>query len=153
MSNHQPKVAGHFACELDAKVEEMPDFEVTTFEKAKFPDEVLTYRDIVTAGRKIATGAAPGRDRQGRPVRRSDEEPSGIPLRLLRSLGHGCRGCSDRSPHQRLEAGLRAQGLQGKGDPLHERTDGERGRGHPGHSRPEGPRRGLQGGDGRPRDG
>ena len=54
MSNHQPKVAGHFACELDAKVEGMPDFEVTTFENRRFPDEVLTYRDIVTAGRKIA---------------------------------------------------------------------------------------------------
>ena len=54
MSNHQPKVAGHFACELDAKVEGMPDFEVTTFENAKYPDEVLTYRDIVTAGRKVA---------------------------------------------------------------------------------------------------
>jgi acyl-CoA synthetase (AMP-forming)/AMP-acid ligase II len=54
MSNHEPKVAGHFACELDAKVEGMPDFEVTTFENRRFPDEVLTYRDIVTAGRKIA---------------------------------------------------------------------------------------------------
>ena len=54
MSSHQPKVPGHFACELDAKAEEMPDFEVTTFENGTFPDEVLTYRDIVTAGRKVA---------------------------------------------------------------------------------------------------
>jgi crotonobetaine/carnitine-CoA ligase len=54
MSKHEPRVAGHFACELDAKVEEMPDFEVTTFENGQFPDEVLTYRDIVTAGRKLA---------------------------------------------------------------------------------------------------
>ena len=54
MSHHQPKVAGHLACELDAKAEAMPDFEVTTFENGSFPDEVLTYRDIVTAGRKIA---------------------------------------------------------------------------------------------------
>ena len=51
MSPHQPKVPGHFACELDVKAETMPDFRVMTFENGKFPDEVLTYRDIVTAGR------------------------------------------------------------------------------------------------------
>ena len=54
MSPHQPKVPGHFACELDVKAEDMPDFEVTTFENGNFPDEVLTYHDIVTAGRKVA---------------------------------------------------------------------------------------------------
>jgi crotonobetaine/carnitine-CoA ligase len=56
MSAHQPKVAGHFACELDAKAEEMPDFEITTFENGTFPDERLTYGHIVTAGRKLARG-------------------------------------------------------------------------------------------------
>ncbi len=54
MSAHEPKVVGHFACELDAKAESMPDFEVTTFENGEFQDEVLTYQDIVTAGRKLA---------------------------------------------------------------------------------------------------
>ncbi len=54
MSAQEPKVAGHFACELDAKVESMPDFEVTTFENGKFADEVLTYQSIVGAGRKLA---------------------------------------------------------------------------------------------------
>ncbi len=54
MSPHEPKVAGHFASEMDAKAEAMPDFEVTTFENGRFPEEVLTYKDIVTAGRKVA---------------------------------------------------------------------------------------------------
>lgn len=54
MSPSQPKVAGHFAYELDAKAESMPDFQVTTFENGAYPDEVLSYKDIVTAGRKIA---------------------------------------------------------------------------------------------------
>ena len=54
MSNHQPKVPGHFACELDAKAEGIPDFEVTTFDNSPFQDEVLTYKDIVLAGRKLA---------------------------------------------------------------------------------------------------
>jgi crotonobetaine/carnitine-CoA ligase len=55
MSTHQPKVPGHFACELDAKAEGLPDFQVTTFDNSPFPDEVLTYKDIVLAGRKLAS--------------------------------------------------------------------------------------------------
>jgi acyl-CoA synthetase (AMP-forming)/AMP-acid ligase II len=58
MSHHQPKVPGHLACELDAKAEEMPDFGISTFENGRFPDEVITYKDIVTAGRKVAAELA-----------------------------------------------------------------------------------------------
>ncbi len=54
MTEHKPKVAGHFAFELDAKAEEMPDFEVVTFENGPYPEEVLTYADLVTVGRKLA---------------------------------------------------------------------------------------------------
>jgi crotonobetaine/carnitine-CoA ligase len=53
MTSRAPKVAGHFAYELEAKAEGMPDFEVITFENGEFPDEILTYQSIVQAARKI----------------------------------------------------------------------------------------------------
>ncbi|MDJ0810408.1 MAG: AMP-binding protein [Desulfobacterales bacterium] len=48
------KVPGHFAFELESKAEAMPDFEIVTFEHPAHTDEVLTYRDIVMGGRKVA---------------------------------------------------------------------------------------------------
>ncbi|MFH0996236.1 MAG: AMP-binding protein [Pseudomonadota bacterium] len=48
------KVPGHFAHVLDAKAEETPDFKAVTFENGVHSSEVLTYADIVTAGRKLA---------------------------------------------------------------------------------------------------
>jgi len=50
----EPKVPGHIAYELDSRAESMPDFEVVTFENGQFPEEVLTYQDIVLGGRKLA---------------------------------------------------------------------------------------------------
>lgn len=48
------KVPGHFAYELEAKAAEMPDFPIVTFDNGDFEDEVLTYADIVSKGRKLA---------------------------------------------------------------------------------------------------
>ncbi|MBI5582656.1 MAG: AMP-binding protein, partial [Deltaproteobacteria bacterium] len=48
------KVPGHFAYELDAKAEGMPDFGIVTFENGSFPEEVITYGDIAIKGRKLA---------------------------------------------------------------------------------------------------
>lgn len=50
----EPKVPGHIAYELDSRAESMPDFNVVTFENGQFPEEVLTYQDIVLRGRKLA---------------------------------------------------------------------------------------------------
>lgn len=49
-----PKIPGHIAYELDSKAEDQPDFGVVNFENGSYPDEVLTYSDIVIRGRKIA---------------------------------------------------------------------------------------------------
>lgn len=48
------KILGIFAYELEAKAENKPDFKIMTFENGDYSDEVLTYADIVTNGRKIA---------------------------------------------------------------------------------------------------
>jgi crotonobetaine/carnitine-CoA ligase len=48
------KTPGHVAYELDNRAESNPEFEVLTFENGDSPDEVLTYKDIVLNGRKIA---------------------------------------------------------------------------------------------------
>ena len=50
----ESKVPGHFAFELEAKAESMPDFEVVTFENGPYADETITYADIVTNGGKLA---------------------------------------------------------------------------------------------------
>jgi acyl-CoA synthetase (AMP-forming)/AMP-acid ligase II len=50
----ESKVSGHIAYELDARAEDKPDFNVVTFENGDFPIEVLTYKDIVVSGRKLA---------------------------------------------------------------------------------------------------
>jgi crotonobetaine/carnitine-CoA ligase len=39
---------------MDAKAEEKPDFPVLTFDHSPYPDEVLTYSDLVLKGRKLA---------------------------------------------------------------------------------------------------
>jgi crotonobetaine/carnitine-CoA ligase len=49
----ESKIPGHIAYELDARAEDKPDFNVVTFENGDFPAEVLTYKDIVVAGRKL----------------------------------------------------------------------------------------------------
>ncbi len=49
-----PKVPGHIAYELDARAEDQPDFSVVTFENGPYPDEILTFQDIVVSGRKLA---------------------------------------------------------------------------------------------------
>ncbi|MFZ2630903.1 MAG: AMP-binding protein [Desulfosalsimonadaceae bacterium] len=48
------KIPGHIAYELDCRAENTPDFNVVTFENGDFAEEVLTYGDIVTQGRKVA---------------------------------------------------------------------------------------------------
>lgn len=48
------KIPGHLAYELEAKAEEMPEFGVVTFENGHYPDEVVTYADIVIKGRQLA---------------------------------------------------------------------------------------------------
>ncbi|MBU1169085.1 MAG: AMP-binding protein [Proteobacteria bacterium] len=48
------KIPGHIAHELDAKAETHPDFTVVTFENGIYPQESLTYSDIVVQGRKVA---------------------------------------------------------------------------------------------------
>ncbi len=48
------KIPGFFSYELDAKAEESPDVEIVTFENGAFDDEVLTYKKLVTNGRKLA---------------------------------------------------------------------------------------------------
>lgn len=51
----EPKVPGHIAYELDSRAETMPaDFNVVTFENGDFPEEPLTYQDIVRRGRILA---------------------------------------------------------------------------------------------------
>ena len=50
----ETKIPGHIAYELDSKAENTPDFKVVTFENGDFAEEVLTYGDIVTKGRKTA---------------------------------------------------------------------------------------------------
>lgn len=48
------KIPGHFAHELDARAEAMPDLGIVTFENGELPAEVVTYADIVRKGRKLA---------------------------------------------------------------------------------------------------
>ena len=50
----ESKAPGILAFDLDAKAEELPDFQVVTFDNSPFPDEVLTYSDIALRGRKLA---------------------------------------------------------------------------------------------------
>lgn len=42
------------AFDLDALAEDNPDFAVVTFDNTPYPDEVLTYADLVLKGRKLA---------------------------------------------------------------------------------------------------
>jgi len=51
----EPKVPGHIAYEIDARAESTPDLGIVTFENGEFPEEVLTYEDIVLRGRKLAS--------------------------------------------------------------------------------------------------
>ncbi|MGD0276233.1 MAG: AMP-binding protein [Syntrophales bacterium] len=48
------KVPGHFAYEIEAKAEDFPDFGIITFENDEYPEEIVSYKDIVSNGRKIA---------------------------------------------------------------------------------------------------
>ena len=48
------KIPGFFSYEVDAKAEENPGFEIITFENGNYADEVLTYKTIVSYGRKLA---------------------------------------------------------------------------------------------------
>lgn len=54
----ESRIPGHIARELDAKAEANPDFSVITFENGQYPEEVITYADIVTRGRKTARALA-----------------------------------------------------------------------------------------------
>lgn len=51
----QNKTTGNFAYQLEVKAEDKPDCKIMTFENGEYPDEVLTYGDIVTNGRKVTT--------------------------------------------------------------------------------------------------
>lgn len=48
------KLAGYFCFDMDARAEERPDFPVITFDNSPYPDEILTYSDLVLKGRKLA---------------------------------------------------------------------------------------------------
>jgi crotonobetaine/carnitine-CoA ligase len=50
----ESKMPGVFAFDMDAKAEELPDFPVLTFDHSPHSDEVFTYSDLVTQGRKLA---------------------------------------------------------------------------------------------------
>jgi len=51
----QNMIPGNFAYHLEAKAAEKPDFTIMTFENGEYPDEVLTYGNIVINGRKVIT--------------------------------------------------------------------------------------------------
>jgi len=53
-----PRTAGHFASELEAKAEKLPDTCIVIFENDSFPEEVLTYANMVKMGRKLARALA-----------------------------------------------------------------------------------------------
>ena len=48
------RIPGHIAFEMDIRAEITPDKQIVIFENDGYPDEVLTYSDIVVNGRKIA---------------------------------------------------------------------------------------------------
>ncbi len=50
----QSKLPGVMVFDMDAMAEEKPDFAVITFDNSPYPDEVLTYSDLVLKGRKLA---------------------------------------------------------------------------------------------------
>jgi len=50
----ESELPGVNAFDLDALAEENPDFPVVTFDNTPYPDEVLTYADLVLKGRKLA---------------------------------------------------------------------------------------------------
>ncbi|MBW1710630.1 MAG: AMP-binding protein [Deltaproteobacteria bacterium] len=50
----ESKAPGIMAFDIDAKAEENPEFEVITFDNSPYPDEILTYSDLVLKGRKLA---------------------------------------------------------------------------------------------------
>ncbi len=50
----QSKAPGILAFDMDAKAEEKPDFPVLTFDHSPYPDEVLTYSNLVLKGRRLA---------------------------------------------------------------------------------------------------
>lgn len=61
----ESKAPGIFAFDMQAKAEEQPDFPIITFECHPYPDEILTYSDLVAKGDKLAralqqAGIGPG---------------------------------------------------------------------------------------------
>jgi len=50
----ESNVPGVLAFDMMAKADENPDFQIITFENHPYPDEVLTYSDIVVKGNKLA---------------------------------------------------------------------------------------------------
>ena len=50
----ESKIPGVLAFDMMAKADENPDFQIITFENHPYPDEVLTYSDIVVKGNKLA---------------------------------------------------------------------------------------------------
>ena len=50
----ESKLPSILAFEMMAKAEEKPDFPVITFEAQPYPDEILTYSDLVLKGNKMA---------------------------------------------------------------------------------------------------
>jgi crotonobetaine/carnitine-CoA ligase len=50
----ESKMPGVLAFDMDAKAEAQPDFPVLTFDHSPYPDEILTYADLVLRGRKLA---------------------------------------------------------------------------------------------------
>jgi len=50
----ESKAPGIMAFDMDAKAEDSPDFTVLTFDNSPYPNERLTYGDLVTKGRKLA---------------------------------------------------------------------------------------------------
>ena len=54
----ESKAPGIMAFDMDAKAEDAPDFKVLTFDNSPYPNEVLTYGDLVIKGRKLARAMA-----------------------------------------------------------------------------------------------
>jgi crotonobetaine/carnitine-CoA ligase len=50
----ESKLPGVFAFDMMAKAENFPDFPLITFENHPYPDEILTYADLVVKGTKLA---------------------------------------------------------------------------------------------------
>ena len=87
----QSKVPGVLAFDMQAKAADKPDFEVVVFENQPYPDEPLTYADLVLKGTRLARVS--GSDRPGGCLLSGDAESSRVGRRHVRGIrAPGCAG-------------------------------------------------------------